>query len=242
MAGAGSVGSGSAAWRTELLDRVTSPVLLLRPSDTPPRFERILVAVDDSAASEKALEVSVAAGLLKEGSRITLAEVAEPAGHERAGKRDTLQQLEPLHEIRAATMSDSTAPGRPFGRLPASRQRRRGGARHRPPARADARVVESTALQTAEAALTGESLPVSKDTAPIADEVALGDRHNMVFSGTAATYGRGRAVVDRDRHADRDGPHRRHAAADAPSEATPLQRSSIAPASCSASSSSSSPS
>ncbi len=60
---------------------------------------------------------------------------------------------------------------------------------------ADARLIQSTALQTAEAALTGESLPVSKDTGAIADEAGLGDRHNMVFSGTAATYGRGRAVV-----------------------------------------------
>ena len=60
---------------------------------------------------------------------------------------------------------------------------------------ADARLVESAALQTAEAALTGESLPVSKDTDVIADDVALGDRHNMVFSGTAATYGHGKAVV-----------------------------------------------
>jgi Ca2+-transporting ATPase len=61
---------------------------------------------------------------------------------------------------------------------------------------ADARVVESTALQTAEAALTGESLPVSKDAGPVAgDEVALGDRHNMLFSGTAVTYGRGRGIV-----------------------------------------------
>ena len=60
---------------------------------------------------------------------------------------------------------------------------------------ADARLVESAALQTAEAALTGESLPVAKDTAPIAGDVALGDRHNMVFSGTAATYGHGTAVV-----------------------------------------------
>jgi len=60
---------------------------------------------------------------------------------------------------------------------------------------ADARLIESTALQTAEAALTGESLPVSKDTLPITAEVGLGDRHNMIFSGTAATYGRGRAVV-----------------------------------------------
>ncbi|HEU4628591.1 MAG TPA: cation-translocating P-type ATPase [Gemmatimonadaceae bacterium] len=61
---------------------------------------------------------------------------------------------------------------------------------------ADARVVTATALQTAEAALTGESLPVSKDPAPIPDaDVALGDRHDMLFSGTAATYGRGTAVV-----------------------------------------------
>ena len=60
---------------------------------------------------------------------------------------------------------------------------------------ADARLIHSTALQTAEAALTGESLPVSKDIAPITEEVGLGDRHNMIFSGTAATYGRGKAVV-----------------------------------------------
>jgi Ca2+-transporting ATPase len=60
---------------------------------------------------------------------------------------------------------------------------------------ADARLIRSTALQTAEAALTGESLPESKDIAAIPDEVGLGDRHNMIFSGTAATYGRGRAVV-----------------------------------------------
>jgi Ca2+-transporting ATPase len=60
---------------------------------------------------------------------------------------------------------------------------------------ADARLIEATSLHLAEAALTGESLPVSKDIAPIPEEVALGDRINMIFSGTAATYGRGRAVV-----------------------------------------------
>ena len=60
---------------------------------------------------------------------------------------------------------------------------------------ADGRVLQSTALQTAEAALTGESLPVAKDTDPVAADAVLGDRHDMVFSGTAATYGRGRAVV-----------------------------------------------
>ena len=60
---------------------------------------------------------------------------------------------------------------------------------------ADARLIEVAALQTAEAALTGESLPVTKGLALIAEEAGLGDRYNMVFSGTAATYGHGRAVV-----------------------------------------------
>ena len=60
---------------------------------------------------------------------------------------------------------------------------------------ADARIVESAAMQTAEASLTGESLPVIKDTAALEDAAAVGDRHNMVFSGTAVTYGHGVAVV-----------------------------------------------
>jgi Ca2+-transporting ATPase len=60
---------------------------------------------------------------------------------------------------------------------------------------ADARLLETAAMQTSEAALTGESLPVTKDPAPLADEAPLGDRRNMVFSGTAVTYGHGTAVV-----------------------------------------------
>jgi Ca2+-transporting ATPase len=60
---------------------------------------------------------------------------------------------------------------------------------------ADARVVHSTALHVAEAALTGESLPVAKEVAAITGDVDLGDRANMIYSGTAVTYGRGRAVV-----------------------------------------------
>jgi Ca2+-transporting ATPase len=60
---------------------------------------------------------------------------------------------------------------------------------------ADARLIHSVALQTAEAALTGESTPVSKYTERITEEAELGDRRNMLFSGTAATFGRGRAIV-----------------------------------------------
>jgi len=88
---------------------------------------------------------------------------------------------------------------------------------------ADARLVESIALRTAEAALTGESLPVEKDAAPIADEVALGDRDNMVFSGTAAIYGHGAAIVTAT------GMHTEMGRVagllqETPDEATPLQK------------------
>jgi len=61
---------------------------------------------------------------------------------------------------------------------------------------ADARLIEAVNLQIEEAALTGESVPVEKNIAPIDKaEPALGDRANIAFAGTAATYGRGKAVV-----------------------------------------------
>ena len=60
---------------------------------------------------------------------------------------------------------------------------------------ADARLVEAASLTVAEASLTGESEPVLKDVATLDGPAALGDRFNMVFSGTAVTRGRGRAVV-----------------------------------------------
>ena len=60
---------------------------------------------------------------------------------------------------------------------------------------ADARLIECASLKCAESALTGESLPVEKDIAEIEGDVALGDRYNMVFSGSFVTYGRAKAVV-----------------------------------------------
>jgi Ca2+-transporting ATPase len=60
---------------------------------------------------------------------------------------------------------------------------------------ADARVLESIAMRVAESALTGESASVSKDSAPLDGEPTLGDRTNMLFSGTAVASGRGRALV-----------------------------------------------
>ena len=60
---------------------------------------------------------------------------------------------------------------------------------------ADARIIEGANLRVDEAALTGESVPVTKETQPIDADVGLGDRRNMLFASTVATYGRGRAVV-----------------------------------------------
>ncbi|MBE6603275.1 MAG: cation-translocating P-type ATPase [Ruminococcaceae bacterium] len=64
---------------------------------------------------------------------------------------------------------------------------------------ADARIIECASMKIEEAALTGESVPVTKqDTALKAGEngdVALGDRKNMVFMGSTVVYGRGKAVV-----------------------------------------------
>lgn len=88
---------------------------------------------------------------------------------------------------------------------------------------ADARLSHSTALQTVEAALTGESLPVSKDVAPVTGQTGLGDQTNMIFSGTAATYGRGKAVVTATGMLTEMG---RIAGMlkEAPTETTPLQK------------------
>jgi len=60
---------------------------------------------------------------------------------------------------------------------------------------ADARLIEIRSLKCDEASLTGESLPVSKDIAPLSEDVRVSDRKNMVFTGTTVSYGRGKAVV-----------------------------------------------
>ncbi|MEX0964398.1 MAG: cation-transporting P-type ATPase [Pseudohongiellaceae bacterium] len=60
---------------------------------------------------------------------------------------------------------------------------------------ADMRLFESAELQADESALTGESLPVSKNTEKIAALARVMDRKNMLFKGTALTSGSGKAVV-----------------------------------------------
>lgn len=60
---------------------------------------------------------------------------------------------------------------------------------------ADLRVIEAYNLVVDEAILTGESSPVEKTTAPIEEDVDLGDRTNMVYSGTLVNSGSGKGVV-----------------------------------------------
>ncbi|HYZ62992.1 MAG TPA: cation-transporting P-type ATPase [Acetobacteraceae bacterium] len=60
---------------------------------------------------------------------------------------------------------------------------------------ADARVVASQQLYVSEAMLTGESLPLAKHPAPVAQAVKLTERSSMVYRGTAVTSGTGGAIV-----------------------------------------------
>jgi Ca2+-transporting ATPase len=60
---------------------------------------------------------------------------------------------------------------------------------------ADARLIEVVELKANEAVLTGESTPVNKELAVLAEEAPVSERRNMVFSATHIVYGRGKAVV-----------------------------------------------
>lgn len=61
---------------------------------------------------------------------------------------------------------------------------------------ADLRIIEAVNLKSQEASLTGESVPVEKNTLVIEKEkVGIGDRTNMLFSSSLITYGRGKGIV-----------------------------------------------
>ncbi len=89
---------------------------------------------------------------------------------------------------------------------------------------ADGRLIRAFNLHVDESPLTGESVPVHKQTKPLdRPDAPLGDRSNMVFMGTAITYGRGEAVVVATGMATEMG----HIAAmlqEVEHEETPLQR------------------
>ena len=65
---------------------------------------------------------------------------------------------------------------------------------------ADGRLIEAASMKVEEAALTGESVPVTKQVEPLelsrgAKDVPLGDRKNMIYMGSTVVYGRGKAVI-----------------------------------------------
>lgn len=60
---------------------------------------------------------------------------------------------------------------------------------------ADLRILDAFNLKTEEASLTGESVPVEKNTGEIIDVVPLAERYNMTFMGTVVTTGRGKGIV-----------------------------------------------
>ena len=64
---------------------------------------------------------------------------------------------------------------------------------------ADGRIIESNSLKIEEAALTGESVPVTKTSETLtlgdAKDIPLGDRKNMIYMGSTVVYGRGKAVI-----------------------------------------------
>lgn len=89
---------------------------------------------------------------------------------------------------------------------------------------ADMRLIEANSLQIEEAALTGESVPVYKDTETITDtEVGIGDRVNMGFSSTNVTYGRGLGIVT-GTGMDTEVGHIAGMLANTDKQLTPLQR------------------
>jgi Ca2+-transporting ATPase len=89
---------------------------------------------------------------------------------------------------------------------------------------ADGRIVVAATLEIEEAALTGESLPVGKDTEPIeGGEVPLGDRTCFAYMNTAVTRGRGELIVTGTGMRTEIG-HIADLLANTETEKTPLQR------------------
>jgi len=62
---------------------------------------------------------------------------------------------------------------------------------------ADGRIIDLAHMAVDEASLTGESVPVSKQTAPLEGDLALGDQTNMVFMGTTVVKGKGHVLITR---------------------------------------------
>ena len=89
---------------------------------------------------------------------------------------------------------------------------------------ADGRLLETVNLKIQEAALTGESDAVEKQSEPLAgDHLPLGDRTNMAYMGTVVTYGHGQAVIT-DTGMNTELGHIARSLQTVETEATPLQK------------------
>ncbi len=88
---------------------------------------------------------------------------------------------------------------------------------------ADSYLLESWNLKIDESLLTGESVPVKKDVSVVANEVPVSSRENMLFSSTAVTYGRGKAIVTATSMQTEVGKIA-HLIQDAEEKETPLQK------------------
>lgn len=88
---------------------------------------------------------------------------------------------------------------------------------------ADLRLVQASNLQCDESVLTGESVPVAKQTEPVSPDATIGDRACMVFKGTAITQGTGTGIVTATGMATELG-HISHLVQTAQSSASPLEQ------------------
>jgi len=88
---------------------------------------------------------------------------------------------------------------------------------------ADIRLIESNNVRVNEAPLTGESMPVQKDTEAVADDIALAERTCMLYKGTIISEGSGEGVVVRTGMQTELG-RISELAESAEKEATPLQK------------------
>jgi Ca2+-transporting ATPase len=88
---------------------------------------------------------------------------------------------------------------------------------------ADGRIIKAATVEVEEAALTGESVPASKQIAPVAADAALGDRHDMAFMNTNVTRGSGELLVTATGMSTEVG-HISGMLAESPEEETPLTR------------------
>jgi Ca2+-transporting ATPase len=104
----------------------------------------------------------------------------------------SMESLQRLGQVQAKVRRDGSAQAVPAAELvPGDIVLLEGG----DVATADLRLLEASNLQADESALTGESVPVTKEARTLDGDVPLAERHNMLFKGTAVTRGAAEGAV-----------------------------------------------